>query len=108
MTPPGFIPKAAATSLGSIVLTRSTRRVDMADIGGRGWGVSGLGAFGDYHVGVVGALVLAMDQAAVQDCPAHRIHWHWLRSFSQPNRAIGEIDVVDPQMPHFAAGGCVQ
>ncbi len=121
MTPSGFMPNAAATSLGSMVLTRSASRVqrsmrggdvagvqDVADIGGRRGCPPGLGALGDDHVRVAGALAAAVGQAALQHLPAGGVERHRVRALAEPDRPGADVDVTGLQVADLAAGGAVQ
>ena len=68
----------------------------------------GLGAFGDDHVRVGGALAVAVGEAAVQHLPAGRIQRHRVRALAEPDRPVAGVDVTDVQVADLAAGGAVQ
>jgi hypothetical protein len=80
----------------------------VADIGDRGGRLPGLGAPCDHDVGVVGALGLAVGQAALQDCPVRRIHRDRVRPLSQPDRLVDGIEIGDAQVADLLAGGSVE
>ncbi|MFI1735673.1 hypothetical protein ACH40E_42090 [Streptomyces acidicola] len=80
----------------------------MADIGGGGRGSADLGALGDHHVRVAGALGFAMSQAPLHGSPADRVQGHRVGALSEADGAAGRIDVIQPQVADLAAGGAVQ
>lgn len=80
----------------------------VADIGGRRRRPTGLGDLGDYDVGVVDVLVLAVGQAPLQNRPAGRVQRHRIGASAQADGVVDRIDVVHAQEPDFSAGGRVQ
>jgi hypothetical protein len=67
---------------------------EVADLGGRGRCPTGLGDPGDDHMGVVGALVRAVGQAAVECRPAGRVQGHRMRALAQADGAVCGVEVV--------------
>jgi len=47
-------------------------------------------------------------QAPLQCCPGGRAQRRWVRPLASPDAAVGRVDVVQAQQPHFAAGGAMQ
>ena len=120
MTLSGFMPNAAATSLGSIVLTRSARRVqrmtggdaaaveEVLDIGGRGRRPPSLSALGDDHVRVGGVLGLAVGEAALQGPPARRVEGHRAGTAAESVvLAVWSVS-LDAQVPDLVTGSAVE
>ena len=80
----------------------------MAEIGDGCGGPAGFGGAGDQHIWVVGAQLLAVGDAALQDRPAGRVQRHRVRACPQPDGPRGGVELVESQQADLAAGGGVQ
>ena len=106
----GVMPKAAATSLGSMVLTKSIRRVLRIIRGpkpqpSRTWPryaiEAGLGPalvpFGNHDMRITGAPRLAVSQTTLHNGPTGGVHGNRVRPVAEPDGLQARVDVVAAQ-----------